>query len=295
MPQIIEIEGDLVRVIEKTLRTETRLQDLLPHIETRVPVSLPIMPRNRTPIVHFDPRDTANMKLDIVMELPPSVRTINVNRHEAHRIALPWTIFYFRARARDGNPNTLNWTFDEWACFHSQTQITSPTQVVIPAMLPNVFSDGRICFGTTGVDANQPLHDRLDEIVNTWYITNFNNIGHVRPGYMPWGGAGGDYAKWVEETDRNPNCWRDWPEWDPATPEGAAQTHKTITEYMEAEMERVTPIRLDGAIPDLPLALTFGRSEEWLRGITANQRIRLRTAIELLRTDEPDLFIAEAT
>lgn len=290
MTQIIEIEGDLVRVVERNVRSQANLADVLPHIETRIPISMPIMPRNRTPIVRFDPRDPTNMRLDMFMELPPGVRTIQVNRHEQVRIALPWTVFYFRITANDGNPQTQNWAFNEWACFHSKDQLVSLDQKLIPAMLPNVFGDGRICYGTTAVDANQPLHDRLDELVNSWYISNFNNIGHVRGSYMPWGSAGGDYTKWVDETNRSASCWRTWPEWDETTPEGANQQHLTPLEIIDVEMERTTPIRLEGAIPDLPLALTFGRADEWLRGLTNNQRLRLHNALATLQREGPDLF-----
>lgn len=299
MPQLIEIEGSLARVISREVVFESQLKDMMPFIENRPPITLPIIP-SRTRVVHWDATDTAKQTLELLIELEPSLRTLTMQPdpwgrgaaggNKTHKVTLPWTLFHFKMFTT--NPTSTSWTFEDYRCFFSKERITDLEQDIIPALLPNVFEDGRICFGNTGADAHQTVSDRVDQIVNEWYVSNFNNIGHTRPHYLPWGSA--TFAKWEKETKRSPFAWKDFPEWDPETPEGRNHHHYQVKDVFKSTLTRTGQIRTEGSIPDLPIIPTFGRAEEWLLALDDNQRFRLRQALANVEADRPEAFVAAA-
>lgn len=295
MPQFVEIEGDIARIVRRDIVRQVRLADLLPNIERRPPITLPILP-TRTRVVHWDPSNIDNQMLHIITELEPSVRTITIQddrglQRGAHRIAVPYTVFHFSLNTTDPNSNV--WSFTDYQCFFSPKPIGTLDDTVIPALLPNVFEDGRICFGNTGTAGNQPLAARIDEVMNNWYLSNFNNIGHVRGHYLPWNSR--TFDKWVDETANNPRCWTTFPEWNPDSPEGQYQTHMSIKDILaQTRLTRTDEIRVAGAIPALNIAPTFGMSEQWLQALTPTQRTRLLRAMQNLAAENTPGFFDPA-
>lgn len=296
MPEYLEIEGDLARIIKRDVVFEAALTDVLPHIETRKPVTTPALPDN-TKFVALDPTDHKSWKLSVLIELPPKVRTLTMadadwgrtaNDGLAHKVSLPYTIFGFYLTSDDQGKN---WQFEDYSCYFSKTTLKTGKELMIPALLPNVFENGRICFGNTApaLDRGASLADRLNAIVNEWYLSRFTDIGHTRANYLPYGAGRRNYARWVAETEANPRCWENWVEFDPGD---KTQEHVTPEKaLLRKDTERITPVVLANGIPELPHTVTFGRAEEWLRGLTDVQRGRLERAFERIRTTTPDAIV----
>lgn len=289
MPRTIEIEGALVRIVDRKIVREATLADIMPFIETREAITMPVLPVG-TRAVHWNPVDPTHQYLEVIVEVEPKVRTLTMQAdawrragadgNKTHRVSLPYTLFHFKMQTND--PTGNKWRFDDYRCFFAPEPFTNLDHEVIPALLPNVFEDGRICFGDTGTDAEQTIANRINAIVNEWYVSNFNNIGHTREHYLPWNSP--DFDKWVRESALNQFCWKHFPEFDITTPEAANHRRYKVKDLFKQELTRTTVQRLEGSIPELPIALTFGRAEEWLQSLNATQRDRLRTAFTMIET-----------
>lgn len=292
MPEFIEIEGDVARIITKTLVREVPLAAVLPHIETRLPIASPILPDNAR-LFHLDPTDQNMWRMVTVVETPPLVRTLNLEagrwgrgRDALHpRVAIPYTEFVFFLQSVDQG---ANWSIVDYGIYHSPEPLSgNPHQKLLPALLPNVYSDGRICFGNTAprLPTDAHINNRINAIVNEFYLTDFTDH-RVRDYFIPWQTTTTpSYATWVANTAENPRCWMNWPEWQDTD---IHHTRFTVQDVISRRgPARTTPIDLPDGIPDLAFNATFGRAEEWFRALTRTQQLRHVTAARNVR---PDLF-----
>lgn len=303
MVQRIEIEGDLVRVINVDVITQAALTDILPHIENRPPITM-FKPRSAI-FTHWDESNPSNKIVKFLCELAPGTRAI-VKNNRRYRIALPWTYFVFSfSTSRDINQGA-SWSIIDYFVFHSRDRVTGLDSRLWSAFLPNVYSDGRICFGSTGPDTNQPLADRVDQLVNNWYLTQFNNDVHgTRQHPLPYRGRlPNGWALWVNATnERGASSYLDWPEWEMTNGEEGVESF-TVREVLGIQDEntartsnhgdnirinpdRVTSPTVRDAIPEIISPMTFGRAEEWLRTITPVDRFRLNVALQNMVADDP--------
>lgn len=290
MPEIIQIDGGLVRILNTEVIREAKLEDFLPKLERRVPTMMPMLPHN-TRAVYFDPTDEADLKIGIVIELPPKVRTITTQpdaweragrKNQAYLVSLPYTVFYFNLTSHDGD----TWEFRDYCAFFAKDQMKDLNHKLVPALLPNVFGNGRICFGNTAPAATTTLADRVNSIVNEFYLSNFNNVGHTRAHYLPWNSP--DFDKWVKESKDNPLCWLQFPEFQEGTPEWNLQEHHTVKGMFERHggaIPRTEPHTGVGTIPEVAMRPTFGKVQEWVDNLTPGQRYRLNVALG--RTTQP--------
>lgn len=277
--QIIEIQGDLIRRIERKVLHETNLKDIIPFMENRVPVTLPILPRHPVRAAYWDESGGPGKTLQFLTEVPPAVRRLEYFDANGP-VAMPWTIFHFIVNTRAENPRGEHWDLSDVRIFWAQEQITDLDLQVIPAMVPNVYENGEICFGDTGTNPFQPLPDRIDQLINDFYLTSFNNDLELR---FPWGSI----EEWVEKSAEDRNCWKNFPEWD--LNNGNVE-HYQLKDLFTVPLDRSAPRTLGNDIPPLTFLPTFGRTREWLDGLTNAQRLRLRAEIEAMVTEAPDLF-----
>jgi hypothetical protein len=272
MSQIIEIEGALVNVIDRTVRYSVPLDQWLPQIERRSPVFTPVVPSG-TRAIWWDPTDVNSQKLLILVEREP--QTISLNLQDTiHRLSIPWSRFFFYAYTNDPQDHT-RWRLEDYRLMWAQNSYTNPnTKDMLPASVPNVYSDGRICFGATGADANQNLSDRIDQTINEFYATQFNlDLGIRYPNR--WRG----YASWVAATARDPMCWTNWNEWTSIEDNPNAYSFNMLAnEFVSKLLIRTVSVIAPDPIPPLALGATFGHTREWLESLTNNQRARLLEA-----------------
>lgn len=290
MPTILEIEGQLVRTVERNVVNEVPLAEVLQLLEVRPPVILPSLPRNRTIGIYWDESEAPHKQLNIALAVAPTVRllplapAVMVEGWEP-RVALPWTIFVFEVRTDAPTPHGRDWRMNNITFWFSKDEPKGDaTDNLIPALLPNVYNTAGICWGDTGVRADQPLNDRIDETINTFYQTIFTHAGDIAnnwPYYRP------TYKRWARETvEVGAGCYRNWTDWD-----DDRRTHRTLTEVLGIKTDVSVPIVLPDGIPTIPVNPTFGRAEEWIRGLSNLQRMRLETALANIRADDPNLFL----
>ena len=292
MTTLIEIEGTLARIVERNVIRSAALEDFLPLLENRPPTTIANLPRG-TVAIHQD-LSTSPERMAVLIEMRPQIRVLHDKPGYGadvrdYRVALPYTFFYFTMQRITG---VETWDLAEQCAFHSRHQYSGLDMPLIPALLPNVYSDGRICFGNTGNNPQQPLHERIDEIVNGFYQSNFDSSHHIRDHAYPFGGQ--SFKRWVTKTEANPNCWQEFPEWDPTSDKGMNHQQVTVREVLATRFPpRTDAIALNDAIPELYFAPTFGRAEEWALGLNNTQRFRLLRALENIQAEDPEAVIPD--
>jgi hypothetical protein len=284
MPTMIEINGDLVSVIDRSVRATISLADWLPKIEHRCPIYTPVLPSNCRAL-WWDPSDLAHQKMVVLLEVAPFISNLDLDG-TPHRLTMPWTRFIFFMETHNPHDNNA-WRMEDYHIYWSKSRYTNPTaKDMIVALLPNVYEDGRICFGSTGASANQSLADRLDQIVNEFYISRFNHDLNIRRPNN-WRG----WAAWERATIANQNCWTQWPDLDPTnTPWPLSSWDDHCARYLAADHPRTGPVIAADPIPELALGATFGRINDWLGAMETNQRARLLEAVLQMRAINNEAF-----
>lgn len=293
MTQRLIIEGDLVTVVEEQVLSRARLADVLPLIENRPPITL-LHPRTAI-FTYWNEQNPQAKTAKFLCELPPGIRSI-VKLGRRYRLAMPWTYFIFSFRTSGNVTSGGNWSMEDHRVFHAPERVNDYQSRLWSAFLPNVYDNANICFGSTGVPTDQSLQNRVDQLVNEWYLTEFNNDvigGRSHP--LPFNAAfpTPGFRPWVDATaEHGAAAWRDFPEWNAAP--GTIASWTVAEALQQPDMTRTLPT-ITERIPELTMPATFGRTEQWLReSLTPLQRGRLRIAMQNVAQDEPETF-AEPT
>jgi len=294
MTQFIEIEGEMVRVVERSIVSTARLADVMPRIENRPPISM-FHPRSAI-WTYWNEQDPTNKYVKFLCELPPALRSITKSGRR-YRLAMPWTYFIFGFRTSEDGSRGEHWAMEEDRVFHTNQKVTSLDSRLWTAFLPNVYTDGRICFGSTGADVAVPLSDRVDTLVNGWYLSNFNNDVHAnRPHPLPFNARLPlGWRAWVDATTRlGASAWTTFPEWSEPLIGGSAQSY-LVRDLLADNIDRMAPLTFTDAIPELQIPATFGRTEEWIRTLDPVQIRRLFVAINNIATEDPEAMAPAET
>lgn len=287
MLQTIEIENGLVSLIEKSISYSVPLADWLPKIEKRAPINTPVLPSG-TRAVSWDPSDLNSQKLNVLIELQPTIINMNFGGIVRH-LSIPFTRFMFWASTADPT-NNLAWRLEDYRIYWAKTRYQNPdTRDMIPALIPNVYSDGRICFGSTGANADQSIADRLDQTVSEFYISNFNNDLTIR---RP--NAARSYRQWERMTEKDPTGWMEWRDWDETQISHERYSfNNVINNRGNATVGRFSPMIAPDAIPPVPLGASFGRLQEWLDDLEGSQRGLLLRAMQDDIEFRPERYAAQ--
>jgi hypothetical protein len=270
--QIIEIENGLVKLVEKSTQYSIPLADWVSKIEKRSPIRTPVLPTG-TRAVHWDPTDLNNQSLVVLIEREPHIMRMDYGG-EVRRLSVPWTRFFFYCSTTDPT-NRLSWNLADYRVYWSKSRYSDPAERdMIAALLPNVYEDGRICFGSTGANADQSLADRLDQTVNDFFVSRFNDDLHIR---RP--NRARTYRQWMRMTENNPTGWTEWEDWDPNNGYHTFVAFDDLVARRTVISDRFSPMIARDPIPEVPLGATFGRLQEWLDGLDQSQRSRLMTAM----------------
>jgi hypothetical protein len=287
MTQVIEIEGGLVRLVERTINYSVPMKDWLERIEKRNPITTPTLPVG-TRALFWDPRDLSRQHFVVLIEQQPQI--INMDyQGEQRRLSIPYSRFFFYASTNDPTNNTA-WSLNNYRVFWSNQQYNSPTDTdMIAALLPNVYHDGRICFGSTGANANQTLAQRLNQTVNEFYVSRFNDDLTIR---RPNGAR--TYREWMRMTENDPTGWMNWREWDVNAGYGGVYSYDILMSEIGLDRPdaRFEPMLAADPIPDVPIGATFGRLNEWLEALPQAGRARLFEAVTRNQQANPDNFVA---
>lgn len=283
--EILEIVGNIATYKTVTINRRVPLAELLGRVERAPRIVAPTTPRSSV-FFAWDQEGREN-KMYMLCETPPSVRSIvkaNGARKFRYKLGMPWTYFWFIATTVDITrvDVTHEWSISTGHIFMSKDKYNGTETPLMVAPLPNVNATGEICWGSTAANRRQNLADQIDERVNGWYLSEFNDHldRHIR---FPYGEK--NMGRWVRETETNPMAWRDWPEWDLTD---RRFTVKTLLEQQGREFTMLERYPAAEFIPPAPLPMTFGRWEEWAADIPSDQRFRLLTTLNNMAADNPE-------
>jgi hypothetical protein len=291
MTQRLVIEGEMVHIEDITISQSLPLSEMLPFIENRPPISM-FHPRSAV-YTYWNESNPQRKIVRFLCEAAPGIKGI-IKSGRRYRLAMPWTYFVFSFQTASDVNVGGNWTMSEHFAYHSNAQVTGPDSRLWSAFLPNVYNNADICFGSTGASVNQPLAARVDQLVSSFYLTEFNDdvIGgrsHPLPFNAAWPTPG--FLPWVQATaEHGAAAWVDFPEWHDTTGQNGVQS-KTVAEALSIDTDtRLAPRTMVEAIPPIPSVPTFGRAEQWLRDLTPVQRRRLLIGLENIGQADPALI-----
>lgn len=288
MPEIIEIEGDVARLVSKSITKQVPLDKLLELVEKVTPTTVPTIAKSQV-FGHYveKPRDGIR-QMFVLCELQPGTRSItkylkrrSPRQMVRYRLSMPYTFFWFYGQAPLNSSPNVDWSITSTRIFYSKEEYKDMNSKFIVAPLPNLSSAGEVCWGSTGAGFNQSLAKQLDERVNNWYVSEFNDDLDSGIRY-PYGEP--NMKRWVEESAADPMSWRNWPEFN--DPDRQYKIEDLMRDYA-VELPTVERFRGNEFIPEITLPMTFGRWEEFWLSIPAEQRRFGLRALENLREDDP--------
>lgn len=286
MAQHIEIKNNLVSVVESETLYTIPLADWMPRIEARKAISAPVLPTG-TRSMWWDPTNLQNQRLAVLIEQQPQIINMSLEG-SIKRLSLPWVRWVFYCETNNPTIN-LHWTLRDYRIFFSRNKFTAwDTRDMIPALLPNVYDDGRICFGSTGANADQTIAERLDQTTGEFWGSEFNHDLAIR---RPEGAR--TYREWQRMTTNDPTGWMEWGDLDPLNSRFSHYSFDGIIAGFSTNVTgRFDPTFAPDEIPALQMPATFGRAAEWLNGLEPTQREHLRRGLASI-TDAPETLIPE--
>ena len=263
----VVMEGDLVRIIEVKTVKQANMADFLPLLQTRQPIHIPALPKNLSHL-GANPMPNGDTEVDLVIEFLPQPRQITWHARDndptsTFRLAMPWTYFVFNMHTSDAALRTA-WTCQNWKVFWTKKKVTSLTDNMMRVFLPNVYEDGRICFGNLGRAGNTSLAEFVDATVNTFWISTFNN--HLT---VPLPGDYKNFDEWAADTAVTEACWEKWKMLD-------NKKVGTLQEILRGGRDRFAPVIVEGTIPNVPMPLTFDAIDQWFALMDDNGKARMR-------------------
>jgi hypothetical protein len=288
----LRITGGLVEEVQETVVNRGRLTELLPHMQRPTDLNM-LLPRSAI-AVHTGVQDNYDT-IFFICEQPFGIKHIRKMDRRFH-LAMPWTYFIY-SFLRPVGSTTDEWQISTRRVFHSPRQINSLDDDLWVAFLPNVNDMGDICFGNTGANARQPLHRRVDSLVNDWYLTEFNNdllSGRTHP-FPYWDqhrAINPCLRQWVEDTrEHGASAFTRWPEWTQNMP-----IRRSVNEWMstaDVAPNQIVNINVTDALPTFVMPMTYGRMEQFFQEMPAPQRLRALNTLQTMREENPDAFTAE--
>src|SRR6187431_1270427 len=281
----IVVQGDLVELQELRTIRQVPLNEWLQRINVTTPVTLPTIGRTQV-FAHYDGTAGGVKRFFILSEIPAAIRSIEKNIGNSarrYRLAFPHTYIWFVAETAEDKVDRASCAINEYRCFHARDRYNGIDTEMVVAFVPNIYGDGRICWGATGVDPGMTLADRIDKLTNEWYLSRFNTD---LDGYTHYPRGAANFRDWVIETrEGGASIYRNWPEWtDPNV------TKYTVRRLLEEHgvTPTLTNIVLPNEIPAVETNMTFGRWDEWWTSLDPQQRTRAQISLGNLALDDPE-------
>lgn len=277
--QLLEIVNGKVQVWNRTLQAEADIESLRDYLLTPQALYIPNMPRH-TAALYINPDKT---QVKILTELPPAVRTVRFRTYEDYetpreiegldqdegtdlyvaRLPMPYCYFLWSlGNTTDWNQPLLQYSQAFWR----PTRLTNEDQKLWTALLPNVSSDGSICWGDVDSHGTQGF-SKLDRLTNEFFSAGSN------PDYgwnMPT-----NYNTYLEWQNTGPTDFTSWSLWD-----AQARTFEDLIGQTQASLPR-----LDPTLFEYPRFATLGALAEWWNGLPEDHRTRLQRVVRLPETE----------
>lgn len=264
------IEGNIIKTVEERVIAQAPLEAALANIVTRTPAIVSNVPAGTR---HLAVIPTPNgLDCFLVIEEYPQVRSIvytsslNTDKRELYRLALPYVYFAFRLSNKD-NLGNGPWAMEGWWVFMNDRPIYSKNDKVLPLALPNTYKDGRSCTGNLNYQASEDksLGGIVRYIVNMYWSSAFSS--HVE---IPFANDYKTLKDWEEATIKDEGCWTGWSQWGRRATEGIS-----LDELFSGSLRFDAPIETTGAIPQLKMPLTYAEMETWLEKMPEKERDKL--------------------
>jgi hypothetical protein len=273
----ITIKGDLVQLEELIVTRQVPLKDWLENVNISTPTTLPTLGSTQR-FGHIDKNPEGHWRYFVLTEIPAGIKQLlktdgRGGETRRYRVSTPWTYIWLVATSADRViSSTSSWSITDYRAFFANERYISPETEMISAILPNIYRNGRICWGATGADVRANFSDRIDQLTNEFYLTRFNTDLDGEMG-IPNGAL--TYRQWVDESRADVSCWKNWTDWQHADKFNVGNLMAT-----DGAEPRSTPIVLNNSIPEIPIRLTYGRWEEWLlENIPREELARLRVTM----------------
>jgi hypothetical protein len=170
------IEGDIVSFVEERDKGSVEIESFINALRQGEGVVSGFLPNNtiyfiREKVVNQE-RIDAQRKL-FVIEQPCRKTSVAWNNpstgeKEYYKVALPFVLFFIVTSGEVIN--------DIYPCC-SKKKIVSLDDPIFVLPLPNIYEGGhgKLCTGEVRIPRNQPLHIKINALVNAYYTSNFNN------------------------------------------------------------------------------------------------------------------------
>jgi hypothetical protein len=285
MTDTIELDGTgRARLVRRQVLHEGALADLAPHLTTRLPTTLPVLPQNPTRFAHFDPETGTGLFL---IETPPRLHHMRVahysGRHPTDqerqtdgnvgvfKVQLPWQYFAYSVHIAITGSSLRDFSVRESFLYWARDPIRSTSDKMFPALCPNVDEAGSICWGQTQSDSSS-LSAQLDDLVNNFFTTTFNeDLGHFTP-------FGFSLTEWEADSE-DPLAHRAWPIWEQDNGLTALEVHEALLNREPTNIANLNPAYV--ALPTLPHDFTVARAREWWDSLDEGAQRRLSAALAL--------------
>lgn len=279
--QII-LEGSVARHIRTTILNEVPIEELAPHLTTKIGVVFPLMPTaGATRLLSFDPQSGTGL---LLVERAPRKHHMRVEHYggsypedeergkEPFYVQLPYQYFAFNFNYVERGNTLANFSISYAYLFWRTEPIRTLEDHLWAAATPNIDDSGSICFGST-IQPGRSFSEHIDTIINEFYVHTFNqDLGH----YTPFDHS---MTEWEKASDNeDPLAWKNWPYWEDTEP---VTKVKDLHEYMAVPRptDRLQLSPSFVALPELPQSLTILRAQQWFEGLTDQQRARLLIGI----------------
>lgn len=285
------IEGSTITKVEEVSTMMVSLDGLLPGLTSYVPLELSPMP-NGVKYIIIEPLEGLELRARLLVQTEPGYQRINhmdarARDHgyvEAHnyRLSIPYGLFWFEINGNrmvtpDGEQ--ILWAPRSWGyLWMNEPYVGLDETKVWPAMFPNCWENGRVCFGSTSTPANLPLGRFVDHAINNFWTSEFNDDLERNWPYP-------DMPSWEDASNANEHVWQDWAHiWE----NGHDMTVRAKLNLLrdrydnrapQVEWRNAVPSSAQGPIPAARITPTWYNINEWLDDLNGEDYSRFVTVI----------------
>lgn len=158
METIIQIEGDAVQIVERTVTRVVKVSDWVRKISESEPLAI-MLPMG----CRFYKQINGNKIW--VIETPPRVRTIRF-LDDSFRVAFPFTVSLLES---------IGGSVENFRLFYRTSPLKSIDDDLYRSNLPNIGLTAYVCLGELKVDLALPMHEKIDLMQSLFWESQFNN------------------------------------------------------------------------------------------------------------------------
>jgi hypothetical protein len=262
------------------------MDKMLENLTAYQPLDISPAPQNLR-AMSISPRPNMQLRAQVLVGHDPMTRRIthkycsarsNARSPQSYELQFPYGVFWF---ALHGNKlsgvegDSIVWNPRGWGYVWMKEPYENLDQKCWVPQMPNIFGDSRICFGANSVQGTLPLGHFVDQSVNTFWTSEFNQD---LENYFP-------YNSLTEWADASEHDWRNWATFDDQHGQPLSDKFSRFTEDMQW-LDSV-PSNTGESIPPLPSYPTFDNLERWMDELTNEQQARV-IATAMQQPGEPE-------